>query len=42
MNDILERRKLEKAVELTNDEFSVEDAEVDSEPEIEVEEENDD
>jgi DNA-directed RNA polymerase subunit beta' len=40
MNDILERRKLEKAVELTNDDFSVEDAEVDSEADIEIEEDN--
>jgi DNA-directed RNA polymerase subunit beta' len=42
MNEILERRKLEKAVELTTDDFSVEDAEVDSEPEPEIEEEEED
>jgi len=39
LNGILERRKLEKATELTSNDFSVEDAEVDAEPEPEIEEE---
>ncbi|MDR0496109.1 MAG: DNA-directed RNA polymerase subunit beta' [Treponema sp.] len=42
MNDILERRKLEKAAELTNEDFSVADAEVDAEPEPEIEEDSED
>jgi len=40
MNDILEKRKLEKAASVTNEDFSVEDAEVDAEPDIEVEEDD--
>jgi DNA-directed RNA polymerase subunit beta' len=35
MNEILERRKMEKAAELSSNEFAVEDAEVDAEPEPE-------
>jgi DNA-directed RNA polymerase subunit beta' len=38
MNDILERRKLEKAVELTNEDFTVEEVEAETEPEPETEE----
>ena len=41
MNEILERRKLEKAAELMSNNFSMEDAEVDAEPEPEIIEEDD-
>jgi DNA-directed RNA polymerase subunit beta' len=40
LNEILERRKLEKAAELTNDDFSVEDTDSDNEPEIEADNED--
>ena len=36
MNEILEKRKLEKAAELTAEDFTVADAEVDAEPEPEI------
>ena len=35
VNEVLERRKLEKAAEVANDDFSIEDAEVDAEPDPE-------
>jgi DNA-directed RNA polymerase subunit beta' len=41
LNEILERRKMEKAAELTSEDFSVEDAEVDAEPEPEIVETDD-
>ena len=42
VNEVLERRKLEKTAEqLSNDDFSVEDAEVDAEPEPEPDIEED-
>jgi len=42
LNEVLERRKLEKAAELTSDDFSVEDTDADSDNEPEVEADNDD
>ena len=42
LNEILERRKMEKAVELTNEDFSLEDPEADSESEPEIETDDED
>jgi len=42
LNEILERRKLEKAAELTSDDFSVEDTDSDSDNEPEAEADNED